>query len=249
MPAAESLSPAELEKRTASYNTRRALLKSNPALFVSKTRLSIRGLPLYVSERALKRLGIYAVRNFEAEVKKGGRQALSPEELFVDTDDMDKVNEEEKVKAKAKSKKEKGGRDTGVKQAKIVRQNDRVDALTEKGKSRGYGFLEMQRHSDALRVLRWANNNSEVGGLFRNWWKSEVEELIKSVEKGDKKNDTDEALLNRLKSELEHLESAEGRKDKKTLVIEFSIENAQVINRRKEKIEVRLHAKENLKML
>ena len=107
----------------------------------------------------------------------------------------------------------------------------------------------MQRHSDALRVLRWANNNSEVGGLFRNWWKSEVEGLIKSVEKGEKKNDTDEALLNRLKSELEHLESAEGRKDKKTLVIEFSIENAQVINRRKEKIEVRLHAKENLKML
>ncbi|CDO75284.1 hypothetical protein BN946_scf184334.g2 [Trametes cinnabarina] len=68
-PAAELLPPAEVEKRTQSFNARRALLRSNPSLYVSRTRLSVRQLPLFVTERMLKRLAIHAMRAFEAEAR------------------------------------------------------------------------------------------------------------------------------------------------------------------------------------
>ncbi len=41
-PASENLTPTEIERRTSGFNARRALLKSNPSLFISKTRLSVR---------------------------------------------------------------------------------------------------------------------------------------------------------------------------------------------------------------
>ena len=81
-PAAASLTPAEVELRTKSFNARRALLRSNPSLFISKTRLSIRQIPLFVTERVLKRLAIHAVRAFEGEVKQGERTALTRDELL-----------------------------------------------------------------------------------------------------------------------------------------------------------------------
>ncbi|KAH8110883.1 RNA-binding domain-containing protein [Phellopilus nigrolimitatus] len=247
-PAAATLSPAELEKRSASFSTRRTLLKSNPTLYVSKTRLSIRQLPMFTTERTLKRLGIHAVRAFEKEVKSGERQPLSADELHEDIEDVEMVDEKEKVKEKGKEKGKgwKSERETGVKQAKIVRQADRVDTLTGKGKSRGYGFLEMRLHSDALRVLRWANNNPVVGELLEQWWRAELDELTKSLEAaakkpkpkdGNEEGQDVEARVRRLKGERERLESSEWRKGRKTLVVEFSIENAQVVNRRKEKME------------
>ncbi|EJD07847.1 RNA-binding domain-containing protein [Fomitiporia mediterranea MF3/22] len=242
-PAEATLGPGEIEKRTASYNARRALLKSNPSLYVSKTRLSIRQLPLFVSERALKRLGIHAMRAFEEEVKQGERQPLSADELRAE-EDIHAQNEGSEICTENKvnrRKAKKGERDTGIKQAKVVRQSDRVDALTGKGRSRGYGFLETNEHSDALRVLRWANNNPLVGPLMEGWWKSEVEDLIKTLERSMPKDDDErenvEARVRRLKNELEQLKSGERRKGRKTLIVEFSIENAQVVNRRKDKME------------
>ncbi|KAL5521039.1 hypothetical protein ACEPAG_8961 [Sanghuangporus baumii] len=245
-PAAASLTATEIEKRQASFNARRNLLKSNPLLYVSKTRLSIRQIPLFVSDRILKRLGIYAMRAFEEEVKRGECEPLSAEEMRED----DEIVPTEGVESKKRRKGKKAGRETGVKQAKIVRQADRVDPLTDKGRSRGYGFLEMKRHSDALRVLRWSNNNQSLHALLEEWWKDEVRDLIKSLEIGNAKSKSKadangedgediEARLRRLKSELERLKSGEGHSkgSKKTLIVEFSIENAQVVNRRKEKIE------------
>ncbi|OCB88356.1 RNA-binding domain-containing protein [Sanghuangporus baumii] len=246
-PAAASLSATEIEKRQASFNARRNVLKSNPLLYVSKARLSMRQIPLFVSDRILKRLGIHAMRAFEEEVKRGEREPLSAEEMRAD-DEI--VHTEEGVESKKKRKGKKADRETGVKQAKIVRQANRVDPLTDKGRSRGYGFLEMKRHSDALRVLRWSNNNRSLYALLEEWWKDEVRDLIKILETGNAKpkskadangeGDEDiEARLRRLKGELERLKSSEGRAkgSKKTLIVEFSIENAQVVNRRKENIE------------
>ncbi|KAL5505029.1 NOP4 [Sanghuangporus vaninii] len=245
-PAAASLSSTEIEKRQVSFNTRRNLLKSNPLLYVSKTRLSIRQIPLFVSDRILKRLGIHAVRAFEEEVKRGEREPLSAEEVRAD----DEIVHTEGIESKKRGKGKKAERETGVKQAKIVRQTNRVDPLTDKGRSRGYGFLEMKRHSDALRVLRWSNNNRSLFALLEEWWKDEVQDLIKSLETGNEKSKSKadangeggediEARLRRLKGELERLKSSEGRVkgSKKTLIVEFSIENAQVVNRRKEKNE------------
>ncbi|KAI0795052.1 hypothetical protein C8Q75DRAFT_873532 [Abortiporus biennis] len=224
-PAAESLTSTEVEKRTQSFNARRALLRSNPSLFVSRTRLSVRQLPVFVTERMLKRLAIHAVKAFNAEVKAGKRTALTLDEL---TEPIREDDEDEPEKSKNKMK-GKQGRNTGVKQAKIVRQQDRVDPVTGKGRSRGYGFLEMGKHADALRVLRWANNNPEVGKLFGEWWKEELEDMVKA-EKAAKKDD---GRLERLKKELDEGTLQQKKTSSKgTLILEFSIENIQVVKRR-----------------
>ena len=63
------------------------------------------------------------------------------------------------------------------------------------------------------------------------------EKAGKGKSDNEKREDEDEtqfaARLNRAKSELEQLERLEGKKSKKTLIVEFSIENTQVVNRRK----------------
>ena len=216
-PAADSLSAEELGKRTNSFNARRNLLKTNPSLYVSKTRLSVRQIPIGVTEYMLKRLANYAIREFEEEVKRGERKPLGPAEL-----------EEEEAGEKGEEKK---GKKNGqkVKQAKIVRESNKVDALTGKGKSKGYGFVELHKHEDALRVLRWVNNNRAVGDLWNGWWKSEAEELVKK-EKGSGEDGA--VRLKKLKDEAGR-EDGRWKAIKKTLIVEFSIENVQVTERRK----------------
>ena len=66
-PSASSLAPAEVDKRVSSFNQRRTQLKSNPSLYVSRTRLSVRRIPPFVTERGLRRLARCAVRTFEVE--------------------------------------------------------------------------------------------------------------------------------------------------------------------------------------
>jgi nucleolar protein 4 len=82
----------------------------------------------------------------------------------------------------------------------------------------------MHKHADALRVLRWANN-PELGSLFDEWRKDELKDLIE-LEKA--KETKDDARLKRMKDEL----ASEARKTKGTLIVEFSIENVQVVHRR-----------------
>lgn len=232
-PAAELLPSTEVEKRTTSFNARRALLRSNPSLYVSRTRLSVRQLPLFVTERMLKRLAIHAVRAFETDVKAGKREALTADELTepIREDEGEKsetIKPEDDVKDAAKKGHKgwtKGGRATGVQQAKIVRQQDRVDPVTGKGRSRGYGFVEMAAHADALRFLRWANNNAAVGPLFAEWWRAELEDTLKS----EKARGGDEARVKRMRAELDKEELPKSRG---TLIVEFSIENVQVVQRR-----------------
>lgn len=220
-PAAANLPESALEKRTASFNARRALLRSNPSLYVSKTRLSIRQIPLFVTERMLKQLATRAVSSFEEEVKSGSRQPLSADEQAeTDEDKPDKAN-----------KKGKGG--GGVKQTKIIRLAERVDGLTGKGRSKGYGFVEMRTHSDALRVLRWANNNTDLGPLWTKWWKEELETLVKQAAEKKGKSEDEETRLAKLKEELERMKLGETLGNSKgSLIVEFSIENIQVVQRR-----------------
>jgi nucleolar protein 4 len=214
-PAAESLPAEEVEKRTNSFNARRNLLKTNPSLYVSKTRLSVRQIPAGVTEYMLKRLANYAIREFEDEVAREEREPLEATET------------EEGGTERSKGKGKKSGQK--VKQAKIVREANKVDALTGKGKSKGYGFLELHEHQDALRVLRWANNNKAIGGLWDGWWKSEVKEMIKKEEGEGEEGAT---RLEKLKEEAQREESR-WKATKKALIVEFSIENIQVTERRK----------------
>ena len=215
-PVAAYLPAEELEKRMNSFNARRNLLKTNPSLYVSKTRLSVRQIPVGVTEYMLKRLANYAVREFEEEVAKGEREPLDKVEM--EADETDKI--------KARKGKKSGQK---VKQAKIVRESNKADALTGKGKSKGYGFLELHEHKDSLRVLRWVNNNRAVGSLWDGWWKDEVKELIRK-ERGD--GEERAARLKKLKEEAQR-EGSRWKATNKTLIVEFSIENVQVTERRK----------------
>ncbi|KAK8846604.1 hypothetical protein IAR55_005690 [Kwoniella newhampshirensis] len=268
-PAAASLPESEVEKRQQSFNARKTLLRSNPSLYISKTRLSIRQLPLFATDRTLKRLAIHAVRAFDDEVKSGDREGLARSEEMDDTLSA-------AIAARKDSKKGKGKeRETVVIQSKIVRQTEKVDALTGQGRSKGYGFLEMRSHKDALKVLRWANNNPVVGTLMWDWWKVELGDIKERTEKAliaarkkaegpvagagesddkakkavQKKDDKDEKKGGESVEELEgRLKKIEGRLEEgddrsgggmrggKTLMIEFSIENIQVVKRRVEKI-------------
>lgn len=138
-PAAESMSEAELQKRQLAFATRKRLMSRDPALYISKTRLSIRNLPISVDDSDLKKLGHSAVQKFKDQVKRGLRSDLTKEEKEEGWQYLPKV-----------------------KQAKIVRSKDRVDSATNKLRSKGYGFLEFTTHAHALAALRYLNNNPEI---------------------------------------------------------------------------------------
>ncbi|KAG2173696.1 hypothetical protein INT43_005116 [Umbelopsis isabellina] len=165
-PAAATIPEAELRKRQMSYAARKKLLAADPALCISKTRLSIRNLPLKVEDKDLKLLGMDSITNFKKETKSGQRTDLSADE-----------------KAEGWSFK------PFVKQAKIIRSKDRMDAATKKLRSKGYGFLEFRTHAHALAALRYLNNNSK---LFPG--------------------------------------------DTRTLIVEFSVDNKDVVERRAQRV-------------
>lgn len=126
----------------------------------------------------MKRLANYAIKEFDKEVKSGHQKALTTDELnntVLDASGIIPSTKTERVKGIPLSR---------VRQAKILRQTDRVDPLTGLGRSKGYGFLELASHADALRVLRWANANRDVGALFRGWWREALEKLIEKEEQG-----------------------------------------------------------------
>lgn len=95
-----------------------------------------------------------------------------------------------------------------VKQAKIVfegREGSKVDEKSGAGRSRGYGFIEYYTHRSALMGLRWLNGHA-IG-----YQAHEPEAKGKKMSK--------EVIAER----------------KKRLIVEFAIENAVVVARRKER--------------
>ncbi|KAI5481162.1 hypothetical protein MNV49_005597 [Pseudohyphozyma bogoriensis] len=253
---AQTLHPSDIAARQSSFDARKALLRSNPSLYISRTRLSVRQIPLYVSDGMMKRLANYAMKEFDKEVKAGIQKALTADEKNESVVDASG--------APVKAERIRGVPPSRVRQAKILRQSDRVDPLTGLGRSKGYGFLELGSHADALRVLRWANANRDVGALFRGWWRETLENLIakeesgegsKALGKGVSVKDREERVK-KLKEKMEELveeeelakgkaarreakgkPSGEGGRSSKCLIIEFSIENQVTTKRRAEKAE------------
>lgn len=217
--------------------------------------MAIRQIPLFVTEGMLKRLAGWAIKAFNNEVKAGRRSKLTIDELREPIDalgtgksasiaeaDGDEDGEEGK-KDKKKKKKGKFGPGGSVKQAKILRADDRIDPLTGLKRSKGYGFLEMVTHADALRFIRWANANAEVHKLLHRWWiedlKDKVSKLAKSgdSDKEDKEKDARLKRLNDKVAELEKEDDKSAARQGKTLMVEFAIENAMTVKRRQEKVE------------
>jgi nucleolar protein 4 len=167
---AVGVSASEMSKRVKSYQERKRLLETNPNLFISKTKLSVRNLLGGVDEKGLKRVGILAVMRFREEVEKGDRPALEKEVVEEEKEEgrEEPVGNRRIVVTKAKvlldldkgaasgagKGKVKGGKPVAVKGGKKD-----ADGKPVKPKSKGYGFIEFESHADALCCLRWLNNN------------------------------------------------------------------------------------------
>lgn len=88
----------------------------------------------------------------------------------------------------------------------IVRQAKIVEEKAGGGRSRGYGFIEYSSHRWALMGLRWLNGHAVLGTA------EATEKKVKQVKKADVPIED----------------------KKKRLIVEFAIENAQVVARRKD---------------
>ncbi|KAF1810412.1 RNA-binding domain-containing protein [Eremomyces bilateralis CBS 781.70] len=182
-PFYKELSQTDISMREASAKQRKKLLDSNPSLFLSLTRLSVRNIPRNVNSSDLKTLARQAVVGFAKDVKEDLRERLSKEELARGGEEMKQAEQNRKAKG------------TGiVKQAKIEFESSEGAKTREEsgGKSRGYGFIEYHTHRSALMGLRWLNGRLAGGGA-----------------KGG------------------------SGEPKKRLIVEFAIENAQVVARRR----------------
>lgn len=194
-PLYDQLPPSELKLREDSAKQRQTLIKSNPALHLSLTRLSVRNIPRSMTSKELKELARKAVVGFASDVKAGIRRPLSKEEVARGGEEMKNADRERKAKGKGI-----------VKQAKIVfegLEGSKVPEDSGAGRSRGYGFIEYTSHRCALMGLRWLNGH-----------------LVEARPSTGDAQGTDDR----------------GPKDKKKrLIIEFAIENAQVVGRRRER--------------
>ncbi|KAI1616018.1 hypothetical protein EDD36DRAFT_378441 [Exophiala viscosa] len=183
----EQLGKAEIDIRESSARQRQRLIKNNPNLCFSLTRLSVRNIPRHIGPKELKALAREAVVGFANDAKAGIRQPLSKEES--------RRGEAEMREAERKRKLAGVGI---VKQAKVVYEDSQGTKVKDgAGRSRGYGFIEYHTHRNALAGLRWLNGH-----------------VVKASKEGEEKG--------------------------KRLIVEFAIENAQVLQRRGE-IERRAH--------
>ena len=191
-PLYDLLSPSEIKIREDSAKQRQALIRSNPSLHLSLTRLSVRNVPRTMTSKDLKELARKAVVGFATDVKEGKRQPMSKEELA-------RGGRASKEAEKARKAKGKGI----VKQAKIVfegLEGGKVQEMSGAGRSRGYGFIEYTSHRWALMGLRWLNGRAVTAQFGGNQQKAGASE-----------------------------------ERKKRLILEFAIENAQVVARRQER--------------
>lgn len=146
------LSPSEIKMREDSAKQRQSLIRSNPTLHFSLTRLSIRNLPRSITSKGLKALAREAVVGFAKDVKSELRKQLSKEELSRGGEEMKQAEKARKAKGKGI-----------VKQAKVVfegREGSKVTEDSGAGRSRGYGFIEYSSHRWALMGLRWLNGHA-----------------------------------------------------------------------------------------
>lgn len=210
-PLHKLLSTTELNIRSESYKQRQRLVRNNPGLHLSLTRLSVRNVRRGLGSKELKALAREAVVGFAKEVKDGRRSALNKEELNRDKmrdqegEKGDEEGGEEEGKEAQKEKEKEKRKDKGkgvVKQAKIVfegKEGGKVKEASGAGRSRGYGFIEYRSHREALMGLRWLNGHAVQGGGGGGGGKPDAE-----------------------------------KEGKKRLIVEFALENAQVVARRKE---------------
>lgn len=196
---AKGLSDRDLARLAKSEQEKRNKLAHNPNAFVSEMRLSVRNIPKEVDDKVLKQMFLVAV---EKRLRK---------------EDEKSYKSEERLKAGVK------GNENGVKGDKRDNENIKVRITYCKiirdeernGRSRGYGFVEFERHEHALAALQSVNNNSRA-----------MEMLIAAKPKVLKIDEHRERALRK--------QWGDGRR----LQVEFSVEDkrkVEIIRRIKEK--------------
>ncbi|KAK9459249.1 uncharacterized protein V1516DRAFT_679413 [Lipomyces oligophaga] len=203
----QALSTKDLEIRSQSLIARRKLLQSNPSLHLSLTRLAVRNIPRSMTAAQLKLFARKAVVGFAQEVKSEIRPGLSKEELA-----RSRAFDEQRIANGGTKKANKFG---VVKQVKIVMEDKQAGS----GRSRGYGFIEYSSHRNALMGLRWLNAR-EVGVRDIKSLQGELDS-IQNNGVGEDKSESSSTLT-----------SEEGDMRKRRLVVEFAIENVEVMKRR-----------------
>ncbi|KAF8425658.1 ribosome biogenesis protein Nop4 [Tirmania nivea] len=226
-PMYQKLSSSERALREASIKQRKLLIQNNPSLHLSLTRLSIRNLPRSITAKDLKFLAREAVVGFAVEVKAEKRQPLSKEELSRGGDQEKEAEAERRRKGKG-----------------VVRQVKIIEEKTGAGggsRSRGYGFIEYVSHRWALMGLRWLNGREVGGGL-----ELPVADIVGRREKMAEREKAPSAAasakgklgkggkVNNTKLLELPVNPSLPQERKKRLIVEFALENAQVVHRRKE---------------
>ncbi|KAK6198870.1 uncharacterized protein RJT21DRAFT_51770 [Scheffersomyces amazonensis] len=204
---AQFISKADLEMREKSYKLRVQQLNKNPSLHLSFTRLAIRNLPRAMNSKALKALGRKAVVQFATEVKEEKRQPLSKEEVNRSIKYKHDLQELDPSNLVEEGKEKDKKKQKHMGVVKQAKVIYEVKGSGEIGRSRGYGFIEFRDHKAALMGLRWLN----------------AHEVIPTE------------ILEGLTEEEQKLAQLEGI-NKRRLIAEFAIENAQVVRRRREKV-------------
>ena len=211
-PLYSQLSATDTKMRSDSLNQRRDLLKANPSLHLSLTRLSIRNLPRSITSKHLKSLARQAVVGYATDVREGLRKPISKEEISRGGDQHSGSAKEAEAHRRAKGK-------GVVKQAKVVfegREGSKLDESTGAGRSRGYGFVEYVSHRWALMGMRWLNGH-----------------LTQPID--SEQDDHLPAAKQAKTNAREGKQTGAGKGKGKRLIVEFAIENVGVVARRRER--------------
>lgn len=221
--------PSEKDKRNLFLlNEGRITERSKLAQVITKTDMELREKSYKLRVQQLNKnptlhlsFTRLAIRNLpramnEKALKALGRKAVVQFATDVKEGTRQELSREE-INRSVKHKHDSGEFEVADKDAKrktkktgVVRQAKvimEVKGSGETGRSRGYGFIEFRDHKTALMGLRWLNAH-EVS----------AQEIVEGMDDSGKKL-----------AELEGI-------SKRHLIVEFAIENAQVMKRRREKI-------------
>jgi nucleolar protein 4 len=222
--------PSEKDKRNLFLlNEGRITENSALAKFISKTDLELREKSYKLRVQQLNKnpslhlsLTRLAIRNLpramnSKALKALGRKAVVQFATEVKEEKRQPLSKEE-INRSVKYKHELGEFET--EQDKDKKKNDKhkgvvkqakvimeVKGSGDHGRSRGYGFIEFRDHKTALMGLRWLNAHEVT-----------IAEITEGLTDEEKKT-----------AELEGL-------SKRRLIVEFAVENAQVVKRRRDKV-------------
>lgn len=182
---AQGLSEADIARRAKSDIEKKTKLSRNPNAFVSDVRLSVRNMPKEFEDQFLKQMFLIAAS--DGLYKGKGTKGESAEKKEAPNISM-------------------GQKDVGYRKhprityCKIIRDEERKD------RSKGYGFVQFEKHEHALAALHCANNNPKV-----------LDMLVKAAPKFLKIDEHRERLLRKQWG------------DARRLQVDFSVEDRRIV--------------------